>query len=29
MNITTAYQIEGNLIGFDLATELKSGEFKG
>ena len=23
------YQIEGNLIGFDLAVELKSGELKG
>ncbi|VEP14854.1 hypothetical protein H1P_2910015 [Hyella patelloides LEGE 07179] len=29
MNTTTTYQIEGNLIGFDLAIELKSGEFKG
>lgn len=29
MNTTTAYQIEGNLIGFDLTTELISGELKG
>jgi hypothetical protein len=29
MNTATAYQIEGNLIGFDLTTELISGDFKG
>ena len=29
MNTTIAYQIEGNLIGFDLTTELISGDLKG
>ena len=29
MNTTTTYQIEGNLIGFDLTTELISGDLKG
>ncbi len=29
MNTATAYQIEGNLIGFDLTTELISADFKG
>lgn len=29
MNTATAYQIEGNLIGFDLTTELISGDLKG
>lgn len=29
MNTATTYQIEGNLIGFDLTTELISGDLKG
>jgi N-6 DNA Methylase len=29
MNTATAYQVEGNLIGFDLTTELISGDLKG